>query len=59
MGSKRKIKIIKDNLIQSGLDPELLRKVHMPIGLDIGAKTPEEIAVSIAAEIIKVKYNPD
>ncbi len=58
MGSKRKIKIIKDNLIQSGLDPELLRKVHMPIGLDIGAKTPEEIAISIAAEIIKVKYNP-
>lgn len=57
MGSKKKIKIVRDNLIHSGIDPELLRKVHMPIGLEIGAKTPEEIAVSIAAEIINVKYN--
>ncbi|HRB26470.1 MAG TPA: XdhC family protein [Bacteroidia bacterium] len=57
MGSKRKIKTIRDNLILSGIDPELLSKVHMPIGLEIGAQTPDEIAVSIAAEIIKVKYS--
>lgn len=57
MGSKRKIKTIRDNLILSGIDPELLSKVHMPIGLVIGAQTPDEIAVSIAAEIIKVKYS--
>lgn len=57
MGSKRKIKTIRDNLMLSGIDPELLSKVHMPIGLEIGAQTPDEIAVSIAAEIIKVKYS--
>jgi len=57
MGSKRKIKTIRDNLILSGIDLELLSKVHMPIGLEIGAQTPDEIAVSIAAEIIRVKYS--
>jgi len=57
MGSKRKIRTIRDNIILSGFDPELLSKVHMPIGLEIGAQTPDEIAVSIAAEIIKEKYS--
>lgn len=57
MGSKKKIKTIFDNLIDSGIDKELLKKVHSPIGLEIGAQTPDEIAISIAAEIIKVKYS--
>lgn len=57
MGSKKKIKTIFENLLKSGIDKELLNKVHSPIGLEIGAESPDEIAISIAAEIIKVKYN--
>lgn len=56
MGSKKKIKTIFDNLIESGIDKKVLDKVHSPIGLEIGAETPDEIAISIAAEVIKVKY---
>ena len=55
MGSQRKIKSIFDTLTGEGIDSELLKKVHTPIGLEIEAETPEEIAISIAAEIIKVK----
>lgn len=55
MGSKRKIKSVFNLLIESGVKPELLDRVHSPIGLEIGAESPEEIAVSIAAEIIKIK----
>ena len=57
MGSKKKIKTIFENLLKSGIDKELLNKVHSPIGLEIGAESPDEIAISIAAEIIKVKYS--
>jgi xanthine dehydrogenase accessory factor len=57
MGSKRKIKTIFDDLSKDGIDYELFEKVHTPIGLEIKAESPEEIAVSIAAEIIKVKNN--
>lgn len=57
MGSKRKIKTIFENLSKEGIDNNLLEKVHTPIGLEIEAESPEEIAVSIAAEIIKVKNN--
>lgn len=55
MGSKKKIKSIFDALTEEGINIELLKKVHTPIGLEIEAETPEEIAISIAAEIIKVK----
>ncbi|MDH3268291.1 MAG: XdhC family protein [Ignavibacteria bacterium] len=55
MGSKRKIKSIFDALLAEGVDDELFKKVHTPIGIEIEAETPEEIAISIAAEIIKVK----
>ena len=57
MGSKRKIKTIFENLSKDGIDIKLFERVHTPIGLEIEAETPEEIAVSIAAEIIKVKNN--
>ena len=56
MGSKRKIKTVFNNLVKEGVDKELLDKVHTPIGLEIEAETPNEIAVSIAAEIIKIKH---
>ena len=55
MGSKKKIKSIFDSLITDGIDKKLFEKVHTPIGIEIEAETPEEIAISIAAEIIKVK----
>jgi xanthine dehydrogenase accessory factor len=52
IGSKRRTNIVIDRLRQAGADEEQLRKVHAPIGLDIGAVTPEEVAVSILAEIV-------
>ncbi|MBE0570451.1 MAG: XdhC family protein [Ignavibacteriaceae bacterium] len=55
MGSRSKIKNIFDALLADGINEELFKKVHTPIGIDIEAETPEEIAISIAAEIIKVK----
>ncbi len=55
IGSKRKIKAIFDDLSQSGVDQELLLKVHAPIGLDIGSITVPEIALSIAAELISIR----
>lgn len=55
IGSKAKIKLIFDDLAAKGVDPEKLKQVHAPIGLDIGAVTVPEIAVSIAAELIAIK----
>jgi xanthine dehydrogenase accessory factor len=55
IGSKAKVKRIYDALLQEALAPEALARIHAPIGLDIGAVTPEEIAVSILAEIIAVR----
>lgn len=55
MGSEKKSKSIFKHLEVNGVDPNLFKKVNTPIGLEIEAESPEEIAVSIAAEIIKVK----
>lgn len=55
IGSRRRIKGLFTELIQDGVDPKWLEKVHSPIGLDIGAETPEEIGVSILAEMIQVR----
>jgi xanthine dehydrogenase accessory factor len=55
IGSRRKISIIYDKLLEEGSTREQLDKVRSPIGIDIGAETPEEIAVSIVAELIKVR----
>lgn len=57
MGSKRKIKTIFNNLAKEGYDKKLFERVHSPIGLEIEAETPNEIAVSIAAEVIKIKHS--
>jgi xanthine dehydrogenase accessory factor len=53
IGSKRKVKTIMGKLKEEGFDEGELSQVHTPIGLDIGAETPEEIAISILAEIIR------
>jgi xanthine dehydrogenase accessory factor len=56
IGSKAKVKRIFDALREEGTADDALRGVHAPIGLDIGAITPQEIAVSIVAELIAVKH---
>lgn len=55
MGSRRRVAIVKDRLEEKGISRDILETVHTPIGLKIGAETPEEIAVSIMAEIIQIK----
>jgi xanthine dehydrogenase accessory factor len=52
IGSKRKIRTIAKKLENEGIPQEQLHSAHMPIGLDIGAIVPEEIAVAIVAEMI-------
>ena len=56
IGSRAKVKRIYDALIDGGMSPDALTSVHAPIGIDIGAITPQEIAVSILAELIAVKH---
>jgi len=53
IGSRKKVETIFSNLKKKGVSAEKLNSVHAPIGLDIGGKTPEEIAVSIVAEMIQ------
>jgi xanthine dehydrogenase accessory factor len=56
IGSRAKVARIYDALTADAMPAEQLRNVHAPIGLDIGAVTPQEIAVSILAELIAVKH---
>jgi xanthine dehydrogenase accessory factor len=58
IGSKTKVKAIFSHLLAKGKSKEQLDRVHAPIGLEIEAQTPEEIAVSILAEVIKVRRSP-
>ncbi len=55
LGSKAKMAILMKELKAEGYDEVKLKRIHTPIGLSINSRTPEEIAVSIAAEIISVK----
>jgi xanthine dehydrogenase accessory factor len=55
VGSKRKAITVFRELTREGLNPDLFDRVHSPVGLEIGAVTPEEIAVSIVAELIAVR----
>lgn len=52
MGSKRKIILIYEELLRNGIPSERVRELRSPVGLDITARTPEEIAVSILAEML-------
>jgi xanthine dehydrogenase accessory factor len=58
IGSKRKITRMWKKLIERGANRERLAQVHAPIGLEIGADTPEEIAVSIVAQLIQARRGP-
>ena len=55
LGSRRKTLMIYQRLVRQGTGAERLKQVHSPIGLNIGALTPEELAVSILSEIIMVR----
>jgi xanthine dehydrogenase accessory factor len=55
IGSRRRARLVLETLIEDGFPRERVESVHSPIGLDIRAETPEEIAVSIVAEMISVR----
>ncbi len=55
IGSKRKTRMVMDYMRQQGFDDKTLESVYAPIGIAINSETPQEIAVSIAAELIKVR----
>jgi xanthine dehydrogenase accessory factor len=59
IGSRAKVARIYDALLAEGMPAECLQRVHAPIGLDIGAVTPAEIAISILAELIAVTRGVD
>jgi xanthine dehydrogenase accessory factor len=53
IGSRRRVKATLERIAENGVSQELLDQVHAPLGMDIAAETPEEIAVSIIAEIVR------
>ncbi|MGA2411715.1 MAG: XdhC family protein [Candidatus Binataceae bacterium] len=53
IGSRRRVRATLARLEEEGFDPQRLDEIHAPLGLDIGAETPEEIAIAIIAEIIR------
>ncbi len=55
IGSRHKLALCRDRLLKAGFTLEEYAAVHAPIGLEIGAETPEEIAISVAAEMIAVR----
>lgn len=59
IGSKRRWQTTRNKLIELGMEKEALEKVRSPIGLELKAETPEEIAVSILAEIIMLRNGGD
>jgi len=59
IGSRAKVARVFDALGAEGMPAECLSRVHAPIGLDIGAITPAEIAISILAELIAVRHGKD
>ncbi len=58
IGSRKKIQTVYEHLTSEGIDPQSFKRVHAPIGEDIHAESPEEIAISILAQIIKIKNAP-
>jgi len=52
IGSRRRTNIVLDRVRETGVDEALLREVRAPVGLDIAAVAPEEVALAILAEIV-------
>lgn len=55
IGSRRRVRATFVQLINDGMEHDLIDRIHAPVGLDIGAETPEEIAVAVAAELIRLR----
>jgi xanthine dehydrogenase accessory factor len=55
IGSKRKVRMVLEHLREKGIQKEILESIHAPVGIDINSETPQEIAVSIVAELIQVR----
>ena len=59
IGSRRKNRIVFERLLSDGFTREDIERVHAPIGLPIGGETPEEIGISILAEMIQIRNRKD
>ena len=59
IGSRKRWKTTVDQLVEKGITIDQMDRVRSPIGLELNAETPEEIAVSILAEIIMLRYGGD
>ena len=55
LGSKNNARKLRERLISMGLDSKVIAQLHAPVGIDIGSKTPAEIAISVIADLIKVR----
>ena len=56
LGSRRKVVLVQEMLREAGVDKARLAAIHSPVGLDLGGRTPAEIALSVLAEITQVRY---
>jgi xanthine dehydrogenase accessory factor len=56
LGSRRKTVLIEEMLREEGIDADRLKVIHAPVGLDLGGRTPAEIALSVMAEITQLRY---
>ncbi len=54
MGSRRKVRLAFDEALAAGISPQRLNEVYAPVGLDLKAETPDEIAISVMAQILQV-----
>jgi len=59
LGSRRKTRLLYETLEAEGVDPTQFERVFAPVGIEIGSETPEEIAISVAAELVAVRKNLD
>ena len=59
LGSKRKCLLIYQGLFRKGVPDERIRQIHGPVGLDLGGRTPEEIALSVMAEVLMDRLGGD
>lgn len=59
IGSRKKIETVKNGLLEEGFSKAKIASIYAPIGFDIGAETPEEIAIAILSQIIKVKHDKE
>ena len=56
LGSRRKTVLIAEMLREAGVDESRIEAIHAPVGLDLGGRTPAEIALSVMAEITQIRY---